>query len=320
MSPWVPVSPCTTARCVDVPMRSAGALRMVLRGLAAVLVVLVGVPLARLVRGTARRRVTLTWSRALLRALGVRVEVRQGFAFFAGAVPSAEGARPGSVGPAEGARPGAVGPAEGARPGSVGTRPGETRAARLVVANHISWLDPLVVASTMPCRLVAKSEVSTWPVVGGLAAGSGALPIVRDSLLDLPGAVARIADALRSGETVAAFPEGTTWCGRGSGTFRPAVFQAAVDAGVSVTPVAIAYREADGPRTTAPAYVGDDTLAASLLRVIAVRRLVVEVTVLPPVNAADRRELAGLAEAAVASATGRLPLPRHTPASAPALV
>ncbi|MFC6897126.1 hypothetical protein ACFQGX_17200 [Nonomuraea dietziae] len=46
---------------------------------------------------------------------------------------------------------------------------------------------------------------------------------------------------------------------------------------------------------------------ASLLRVIAVRRLVVEVTVLPPVTASSRRELADLAEAAVASATGRLP-------------
>lgn len=289
MSPWFPTSPCTTTRCVDVPMRAAGVLRKVVRGLAAVLVVLVGVPLARLVRGTARRRVTLAWSRALLRALGVKVEVRQGFAFFAGAVPSPEEAQP-----------------------------EEAQAARLVVANHISWLDPLVVAAALPCRLVAKSEVSTWPVVGGLATGSGALPIARDSLLELPGAVARIADTLRSGETVAAFPEGTTWCGRGSGTFRPAVFQAAVDAGVSVTPLAIAYKEADGPRTTAPAYVGDDTLAASLLRVIAVRKLVVEVTILPPVSATDRRELAGLAEAAVASATGRLPLPRHTPAPAPA--
>ncbi|MGW4472795.1 lysophospholipid acyltransferase family protein [Nonomuraea sp. NPDC004354] len=315
MSPWFPTSPCTTARCVDVPMRAAGVLRQVLRGLAVIAVVLVGVPLARLVRGTARRRVTLAWSRALLRALGVRVEVRQGFAFFAGAVPSAEATPARQAGGAPGTAPARqAGDGPGTRPAQ---ETGDAPEARLVVANHISWLDPLVVAAALPCRLVAKSEVSAWPVVGGLAAGSGALPIARDSLLDLPGAVARIADTLRAGETVAAFPEGTTWCGRGSGTFKPAVFQAAVDAGASVTPVAIAYREADGPRTTAPAYVGDDTLAASVLRVLAVRRLVVEVTVLPPVSAADRRELAGLAEAAVASATGRLPLPRHT--STPAL-
>ncbi|GAA2377769.1 lysophospholipid acyltransferase family protein [Nonomuraea africana] len=281
MSPWFPSSPCTTARCVDVPMRAAGPLRRALRALAAVLVVLVGLPAARLAPRTARRRVTMLWSRALLRALGVRIEVRQGFAFFAGAADPASSVAPDPV---------ASGPE-----------------ARLVVANHISWLDPLVVAATMPCRLVAKSEVGSWPVVGGLANGSGALPIARDSLLGLPGAVARIADVLRSGESVAAFPEGTTWCGRGSGTFKPAVFQAALDAGVPVTPVALAYRESSGPRTTAPAYVGDDTLAASLLRVIAVRRLVVEVTVLPPVTASGRRELADLAEAAVASATGRLP-------------
>lgn len=281
MSPWFPSSPCTTARCVDVPMRAAGPLRRALRALAAVLVVLAGVLVARLTWGTARRRVTALWSRALLRALGVRVEVRQGFAFFAGAAGAASS--------------GAAAP-EAPEP-----------EARLVVANHISWLDPLVVAATMPCRLVAKREVGSWPVVRGLAGGAGALPIARDSLHGLPGAVASIAEVLRSGESVAAFPEGTTWCGRGSGTFKPAVFQAALDAGARVNPVALVYRESSGPRTTAPAYVGDDTLVASLLRVIAVRRLVVEVTVLPPVTASSRRELADLAEAAVASATGRLP-------------
>lgn len=277
MNAWLPAAPCTPATCVDEPWQRAGALRRVLRALAAVAVVLAGVVLARLVPGT---RMTVIWSRLLLRALGITLTVRQGFAVYGGAATA---------------------------------RAVPEATAGLLVANHVSWLDPLVMAAALPCRLVAKREVATWPLVGGLAAGSGALLIDRDSLYGLPGAVASIASALRDGESVAAFPEGTTWCGRGGGRFRPAVFQAALDAGVAVRPVALRYREAGGRGSTAPAYVGDDTLAASLLRVIAVRGLVVEVTVLPPVTAPDRRRLAWIAEAAVASVTGQAPATTHPP-------
>ncbi|SPL87736.1 1-acyl-sn-glycerol-3-phosphate acyltransferase [[Actinomadura] parvosata subsp. kistnae] len=175
----------------------------------------------------------------------------------------------------------------------------------LVVANHISWLDPLVVAATVPSRPLAKREVAGWPVIGTLVAGAGALFIDRERLMALPGAVAAVADALRAGDTVVAFPEGTTWCGRGMGGFRPAVFQAAIDAGAVVRPATLRYREGPRPSTRA-CFVGDDSLLASLLRVAATRDLVVEVTLLPPVTPAPgsggpsaRAELAAIAESRV---------------------
>jgi 1-acyl-sn-glycerol-3-phosphate acyltransferase len=73
-----------------------------------------------------------------------------------------------------------------------------------------------------------------------------------------PGRVPRAA-ALRAGRSVAVFPEGTTFCGAARGRFRPAVFQAAVDAGAPVAPVSIAYG------STAPAF-GDDSLWSSVRR------------------------------------------------------
>ncbi|MEU9984367.1 lysophospholipid acyltransferase family protein [Streptomyces sp. NPDC050856] len=176
---------------------------------------------------------------------------------------------------------------------------------RLVVANHISWLDVPLVAAVLPGRMLAKSEVRHWPVLGPLAARGGTLFVERDRLRALPGTVRELAAALRSGSRVIVFPEGSTWCGRAQGRFRPAVFQAALDAGAEVQPVRLVYRPT-GPA----AFVGDDPLTASLWRVAAAGRLTAEIRILPPVAAAartDRRSLAAAAQRAVASDSAYLP-------------
>ncbi|GAA2544810.1 MULTISPECIES: lysophospholipid acyltransferase family protein [Streptomyces] len=169
----------------------------------------------------------------------------------------------------------------------------------LLVANHISWLDVPLLAAVRPARMLAKSEIRRWPVAGPLAARGGVLFIDRDRLRALPGTVARIAGALRDGAAVAAFPEGSTWCGRAQGRFRRAVFQAALDAAVPVQPVRIRYRTARGAPVTAVAFVGDDTLLASLWRVASTRGVIAEVEVrapIPPEGFADRRALAAAAQ------------------------
>ncbi|MFJ3670161.1 lysophospholipid acyltransferase family protein [Streptomyces sp. NPDC090106] len=166
----------------------------------------------------------------------------------------------------------------------------------LLVANHISWLDIPLLAAVRPARMVAKREIRAWPVAGRLASWGGVLFIDRDRLRALPGTVARLARALRDGQAVAVFPEGSTWCGRAQGTFRRAPFQAALDAGVPVQPVHLHYRLDGGTAaSTAPAFVGEDTLLASLWRVVTARGLVAEVTVLAPIAPGthpDRRTLA----------------------------
>ncbi|MEV0351342.1 lysophospholipid acyltransferase family protein [Nonomuraea sp. NPDC050680] len=158
----------------------------------------------------------------------------------------------------------------------------------------------------MPSRPLAKREIGEWPLIRTLAAGSGALFIDRERLSALPSAVATVTNALRAGDTVIAFPEGTTWCGRGMGEFRPAVFQAAIDAGAAVRPATLRYREG-GSTSTRGCFVGDDSLLASLLRVTATRHLDVEVTLFAPVRLAPtgrgrheaRAALARIAEAQV---------------------
>lgn len=191
----------------------------------------------------------------------------------------------------------------------------------LVVANHTSWIDVLALDAVQPVRMLAKREVRDWPVIGGLAVRTGALFVDRAGLHALPATVAATADALRAGGAVGVFPEGTTWCGAAAGSFRRAAFQAAVDAAVVVRPVAIEFRLADGTPARGTAFVGEQTLLDSLLRVLRLPGLVCEVTVLPAIDATglDRRELAARAATAVGSVTGAAHL-THRPARVPSPV
>ncbi|GAA2347824.1 lysophospholipid acyltransferase family protein [Saccharopolyspora halophila] len=174
----------------------------------------------------------------------------------------------------------------------------------LVVCNHVSWLDVVAMQVLAPMRLLAKVEVRSWPLLGVLAGRIGTVYIDRDRLSALPSAVRTIADELRAGAVIGAFPEGTTWCGSAAGRFRPAVFQAALDAGARMQPIAVRFRDGSGRLTTAAAFLGEDSLAASVLSVARMRDLAVEVVILPELEGTDRKQLARKAQEAVTSATG----------------
>jgi 1-acyl-sn-glycerol-3-phosphate acyltransferase len=181
----------------------------------------------------------------------------------------------------------------------------------LVASNHVSWLDVPAILATQPMRVVAKSEVRHWPVLGLLATKGGTLYIDRNRLRRLPGTVTAIAAALRGGDSILVFPEGSTWCGRTGGVFRPATMQSAIDAGVAVRPVALRYRLADGTPTTVAAFVGVDSMLASVWRIAATRGLVVDVHLGPPVETVSRsrRETAAAVAARIQTPTPRPPAP-----------
>ncbi|MCV7279774.1 1-acyl-sn-glycerol-3-phosphate acyltransferase [Mycolicibacterium flavescens] len=167
----------------------------------------------------------------------------------------------------------------------------------LVVSRHVSWVDIFVIGAVQPGRFVAKSDLVSWPGLGLLARLMKVIPIERANLRRLPAVVGAVTRGLRAGQTIIAFPEGTTYCGLAYGRFRPAMFQAAVDAGRPVQPLRLSYHRPDGRPSTVAAYVGDDTLVDSIRRLIVARRTEVRVRVeslqLP---GADRRELAARCE------------------------
>ncbi len=149
----------------------------------------------------------------------------------------------------------------------------------LVVSGHVSWVDIFAIGAVLPGSFVARADLVDWPALGVLARLMKVIPIDRASLRRLPDVVSAVAARLRAGHTVVAFPEGTTWCGLAYGPFRPAMFQAAVDAGRPVQPLRLTYHHRDGSPSTVPAYIGDVTLFASIRRLVTARRTVVHVQV-----------------------------------------
>jgi len=111
----------------------------------------------------------------------------------------------------------------------------------LLVANHVSWLDPLVIMATAPCLPIAKSEVAAWPVIGRIAAASGVQFVERGCAMSGARLVRTIARTLSSGASVLNFPEGTTSEGRSILPFKPGAFRAARAASAPVVPVVISY-------------------------------------------------------------------------------
>jgi 1-acyl-sn-glycerol-3-phosphate acyltransferase len=168
-------------------------------------------------------------------------------------------------------------------------------AGRLVVSNRVSRLDGLALLTAVPGSPVVTAEIAGRPVAGLLLRRAGAVVLDRGRPHALPGVVADVAERLRRGEAVLVHPERTTACGARLDRFRPALFQAAVDAAAPVCPVAIRYRTGAGQ-------VPGNSSLRGLRRIVALRDLVVEVHLLPALEAAraDRRTLAALAEYAVA--------------------
>lgn len=166
--------------------------------------------------------------------------------------------------------------------------------AKLVVANHVSWLDILAINATHPSKFVSKSEVGQWPVVGRMVVLAGTLLLERARRRDAMRVMGLLTSAMREGGTAAVFPEGTTGNGHRLLHFHGNLLQSAIDADVPVQPVAIRYSDRDHAVSPQAAYVGDTTLVQSLWWVAGARGLSVTLTVLPPqrVTHADRRALA----------------------------
>jgi 1-acyl-sn-glycerol-3-phosphate acyltransferase len=181
-----------------------------------------------------------------------------------------------------------------------GTPP--ARGPLLLVANHVSWLDILVVHAARHCRFVSKADVKRWPLIGTLATGAGTLYIEREKRRDAMRVVHHMAESLKAGDIVAVFPEGTTSDGAGLLPFHANLIQSAVSAQAPVQPVAIDYLKLHNPvRSFAAAYVGDDTLVASLWRTLTAPPFRAVVTFGAPQTAAgrDRRAWAGDLRSAV---------------------
>jgi 1-acyl-sn-glycerol-3-phosphate acyltransferase len=138
----------------------------------------------------------------------------------------------------------------------------------LLVANHLSYLDILIISSLYPTVFVAKAEVRHWPLFGFLAAAAGCIFVDRQRRAD----VARVGTALQvpleAGVPVCIFPEGTSSNGETVLPFYPSLLESAASGAYPVVPAGLDYfLAADDPREKV-CFWGDMDLAPHLFELM----------------------------------------------------
>jgi 1-acyl-sn-glycerol-3-phosphate acyltransferase len=151
-------------------------------------------------------------------------------------------------------------------------RPPLSNTPQLLVANHVSWLDPVVIQTVQPSIFVAKQEVRRWPVVGAIAQACGVVFVNRGSPSSARKMVTQVAAAMESGHNVAGFPEGTSTLGHTVEMFHANLFESAIHQDVPVQPLALRYTNMQtGEHCTRAAFVGDVSFLSSLHQVMRAR-------------------------------------------------
>ena len=190
----------------------------------------------------------------------------------------------------------------------------QRHSAPLLVCNHVSYLDIIVLAAARPVRFVAKSEVRSWPWFGWLAQCAGTLFIKREHRRLLPDSNRQLADLARQVGSLVMFPEGTSSDGQTVLPFRSSLLAGAAAENLSVLPVWIGYELPEGDVTQDVCWWGDMTLVPHLWRLLGYREIISTVRFGRPVWHWDRKVLAAqLHEAVCDLARPRPPLQAAAP-------
>jgi 1-acyl-sn-glycerol-3-phosphate acyltransferase len=177
----------------------------------------------------------------------------------------------------------------------------------LIAANHVSWLDIMAIHGVVPeAHFVSKADVKAWPLVARLVDAAGTLYLERERKRDALRVVHDVAAALRGGQVVAIFPEGTTSTGHGLLPFHANLLQAAIATGAPVQPLALRFADATHAVSEAVEFVGATSLTESLWRSACGNGVTVRLVFLPPRPSAglDRRQLAEQLRGDIAAALG----------------
>jgi 1-acyl-sn-glycerol-3-phosphate acyltransferase len=162
----------------------------------------------------------------------------------------------------------------------------------LVVSNHLSYLDILILAAAMPCFFVAKIEIGRWPFFGHAARLGGTLFIDRSSRASAVRVAKQMSDRLKLPLPVLLFPEGTSTDGSQLLPFHSGLFQPSITAGAPVTAAAVCYTMDDGTPERELCWVGDALFVPHLAKMLGVGGFTATVSFGEPRVYTDRRAAA----------------------------
>lgn len=178
------------------------------------------------------------------------------------------------------------------------------RGGYVIIANHMSYVDGIVLGSVFPIVFVSKKEVRNWPIVGQWNRLCGTIFIDRQHKSRVAKMVAEMADRLKHGANMLLFPEGTSTNGEQMLPFQSVPLAAPLRCRSVIAPVTLAYRAIDDQPVTPSNrdliyWYGDMDFISHFWRLLALRSVDVLVTIQPkiecfryPDNSAGRKKLA----------------------------
>ena len=165
----------------------------------------------------------------------------------------------------------------------------------VLVSNHLSYVDVILIGSQVRCVFISKAEVQDWPLIGTVVRSVGTLFLDRDAKRNLPQVVRRMEDVWESGRGVVFFPEGTTGRGDHVAPFRPSLLEPAARCKRPVHYASLSYRtrEKCPPANRAICWWGDMKFTSHILQLLAMPGFDASLTFgTEPIREDDRKVLA----------------------------
>jgi 1-acyl-sn-glycerol-3-phosphate acyltransferase len=151
----------------------------------------------------------------------------------------------------------------------------------LIVANHRSYFDPIVIVGHIHAYPVGKKEVESWPLIGYLCKISGVIFVERECQDSRQKTCENIKEVINNGNSVINFPEGTTHVLPITIDFNYGSFKTATQIKAAILPVAIDYK------VKTDAFVNDDTFIPHFLKCFGKLTTEIKITYFPPLYSED---------------------------------
>ncbi|MDC3386195.1 1-acyl-sn-glycerol-3-phosphate acyltransferase [Gammaproteobacteria bacterium] len=164
----------------------------------------------------------------------------------------------------------------------------------LIISNHSSWLDIIILGSTFKTTFLSKIEVSRWPVIGKITTAVDMLFINRGAKDAASHAVNGISKFILNNRNVTIFPEGTSSGGKDLLKFKPRLFASCIDTNSPIQCVIIRYPYKEKNIHPSVPFVRGDSLFLNILKVLFQDNITAEITISDFVytNNKDRRSIA----------------------------
>ena len=163
------------------------------------------------------------------------------------------------------------------------------RGGYVIIANHVSYVDGIVLGSIFPIIFVSKREVKSWPIIGQWNVLCGTIFINRQRKIQVASLIRQMTRKLKQEANLLLFPEGTSTNGEGILPFQTVPLAAPLRNRSIIVPVTVTYKTIDDqPVTTANRYsvywYGDMEFVTHFWNLLGLREIEVLVTIQPKID------------------------------------